>query len=73
MRLICVIVIMSAGGYREAVEMEGIWVKDSGDYYMVDFEKEFLKRKVDLKLQTMVQRVQDNACLFKDGPPKHPF
>ncbi len=64
---------MSAGGYRESFELEGIWVKDNGDFYMVDFETEFKKRKVDLELNTMVQKVRDNACLFKNGPPLVPF
>jgi hypothetical protein len=70
MKLICVVVLLSAGGYRQDYELEGTWVKDSGDYYYVDFEEEFKKRKISTEYNTIVQRVRDNACMFKEPPPK---
>lgn len=66
MQLICAIVIMSSGGYRDWVEVEGTWLKDVGDYYLIDFTTEFKKRKVNMDYNTYVRKVNNNDCLFKN-------
>lgn len=62
--VICTVSIMLSNNYRDVVTLHGIVVKESGDSLMVDFSDEFAKRNYSTKLQPMVQRLNENDCLY---------
>lgn len=70
MNVFCVVVLISASGYRNPVQLHGVLVKEWRDYFYVDFTEEFIKRKVDLTRTTMVQRINGNSCLFEQQQAK---
>ncbi len=72
MNVICTIIILSAGGYRDVVNAPGVVVKEAGDYFYVDFGAYFKHRRVDLSLQTEVQRILGNSCLLEPGVENEP-
>lgn len=64
MNVLCTIVIFLSPGQRDVVQLRGVVLNDNSDKWLVDFSKEFIKRKYSTEYQTMVQKVNGNACLY---------
>ena len=62
--VICTVSIMLSSGYRDVVSLHGIVLKESDGHLMVDFGDEFVKRHYDTQLQSMVQGINENDCLY---------
>ena len=62
--VICTVSIILSNGYRVVDGLHGIVVKESGDYLVVDFSREFSKKHYDTNLQPMVQRINGNDCNY---------
>jgi hypothetical protein len=63
--VVCTVVILLSPNNRDVVSLHGTVVKEIGDYFMVDFSREFVTRKYRTDLQTMVQKINNNDCLYE--------
>jgi hypothetical protein len=85
MIVLCTIAVMLSGGYRDYPQLRGVLLHDGDTYWTVDFSEEFKKRhyntnlevttfegspaRIHTKIQTPVQLVHGNDCLYVN-PPK---
>jgi hypothetical protein len=67
-KLMCVILIYSAGKniMVTPTEVYGELIKSGvgGEVYMIDFTKGFKTLKIDTKMNTQVQTISHNQCLY---------
>lgn len=66
MHVVCTVVILLSPTYRDVVSLHGVVVKERGDYIMVDFSREFDQRHYSTAYQSMVLKLNENACLYEE-------
>ncbi len=65
MMVVCTLVLMLPGNYREVIQAKGIDLdKDGQDTWLVDFTEDLKKRGYANKVSKTVYRVKDNDCLI---------
>lgn len=63
--VVCTIVIyFNQGIKRNVIQAHGIIINDDYDYWKVSFEKEFIKRKLNLDYNRVIKKVNSNSCLY---------